>query len=81
VITTGTAVPSTANEDCAHATARHLYDAECALQVAHQTHVDAWITTASDRLHQAVADHLAAIAERDAGWCLRLMPNSTAAGH
>ena len=33
-------------------------------------HVDAWITAASDRLQQAVTDHLAAVAERDAG-CLR----------
>lgn len=41
-------------------TARHLYDAECALHNAHQSHVDAWITAASDRLHAAVAEHLAA---------------------
>jgi hypothetical protein len=80
MVTTDTAGASTANEDRAHDTARHLYDAECALHVAHQTHVDAWITTASDRLHQAVADHLAAVAERDAG-CRPLMPNSTPTRH
>ena len=50
----------------AHAIACHLYDAECALHVAHQTHVDAWITAASDRLHEAVADHLAVLADCDA---------------
>jgi hypothetical protein len=70
MVTTGTAGAGTADEDRAHATACHLYDAECALHVAHQTRVDAWITAASDRLHQAVADHLAAVAERGAG-CLR----------
>ena len=36
----------------------HPYDAECALHVAHQTHVDAWITAASDRLHEAATDNL-----------------------
>jgi hypothetical protein len=66
VITKHTAVASTTNEDRAHATACDLYDAECALHVAHQTHVDSWITAASDRLHRAVADHLTAVAERDA---------------
>jgi hypothetical protein len=67
MVTTCTAGPSTADEDHDHATACHLYDAECALHVAHQTHVDAWITAASDRLHQAVATHLAAVVEHDAG--------------
>jgi hypothetical protein len=66
MITTRNAVASTTNEDRAHATACDLYDAECALHVAHQTHVDSWITAASDRLHRAVADHLTAVAERDA---------------
>ena len=42
------------------AAAQHLYDAECALHAAHQSHVDAWIAAASDRLHEAVAEHLAA---------------------
>jgi hypothetical protein len=41
------------------ATAQHLYDAECALHVAHQSHVDAWITAASDRLHEALVEYLA----------------------
>lgn len=39
-----------------------LYDAECALHAAHQTRIDAWITAAGDRLHEAVAEHLAALA-------------------
>lgn len=41
-------------------TARHLYDAECALHDAHQSHIDEWIAAASDRLHVAIVDHLAA---------------------
>jgi hypothetical protein len=61
--TTDATEASIANEDRARDTACHLYDAECALHVAHQTHDDAWITAASDRLHQAVTDHLAAVAE------------------
>jgi hypothetical protein len=40
----------------------HLYEAECALHVAHQTHVDAWISAAADRLHESVVEHLAALA-------------------
>ena len=45
-----------ARADAAHA----LYRAEIAVHDAHQTHVDAWIATANDRLHQAVARYLAA---------------------
>ena len=42
--------------------AQHLYDAECALHIARQSRVDAWITAAADHLHLAVleldsADH------------------------
>lgn len=61
MITAGTSAASNTNEVRVHATACHLYNAECALHVAHQTHVDAWITAASDSLHQAVAEHLAAV--------------------
>jgi hypothetical protein len=42
--------------DCDRA-AHAMYDAELALHIAHQTHVDAWITAASDRLHQAILEH------------------------
>jgi hypothetical protein len=38
----------------ADAAAAHLYDAECALHVAHQTHDDAWISAASEALHRAL---------------------------
>ncbi len=41
--------------------ARHLYDAEVALHIAHQSHVDAWITAAADRLHDALVEHLRAV--------------------
>ena len=38
--------------------ARGLYDAECALHVARQTHVDQWICAAADHLHEAVIELL-----------------------
>jgi hypothetical protein len=41
-------------------TARALFRAELALHDAHQTHVDAWINAANDRLHDAIARHEAA---------------------
>lgn len=41
--------------------ARHLYEAEVALHIAHQSHVDAWIAAAADRLHDAVVEHLHAV--------------------
>ena len=41
--------------------ARHLYEAEVALHIAHQSHVDAWIAAAADRLHDAVVEHLRAV--------------------
>jgi hypothetical protein len=40
----------------------HLYDAECALHAARQSHVDAWISAASDKLHQAILELDAAAA-------------------
>jgi hypothetical protein len=40
--------------------ARALRSAEIAVHDAHQTHVDAWISAANDRLHIAVAQYLAA---------------------
>jgi hypothetical protein len=43
--------------------AARLYDAECALHIAHQTQVDEWIAAASDRLHDATAEHRAARAD------------------
>jgi hypothetical protein len=42
--------------------ARRLYDAEIALHIARQTGVDAWISAAYDRLHEAIAAHTAALA-------------------
>ena len=45
------------------ASAAHLYDAECAMRIARQSHIDAWITAAADKLHTAVAEHLAAVAD------------------
>ncbi|SOD74993.1 hypothetical protein SAMN05892883_4191 [Jatrophihabitans sp. GAS493] len=43
--------------------AHKLFDAECALHVAHQTHVDAWVDAANRKLHDAISDLLAAEAE------------------
>jgi hypothetical protein len=31
-----------------------VYDAECALHAARQTHVDAWIAAAAEHLHRAL---------------------------
>jgi len=42
-------------------TARRLYDAEVALHIARQSHVDAWIRAAADRLHEAVLAHSVAV--------------------
>jgi hypothetical protein len=39
-----------------------MYDAECALHIAHQSHVDAWVAAASAKLHAAIAEHLIAVA-------------------
>jgi hypothetical protein len=49
-------------QDRVHTAADLLYRAECACHDAHQTHVDAWIMAAADKLHDAVAAHLAAVA-------------------
>lgn len=65
-MTTTLAATTQIAEQRRQAAAARLYDAECALHAAHQTHIDAWITAAGDRLHQAVAEHIAALAEHDA---------------
>jgi hypothetical protein len=54
-------------EEWVRAAARHLFDAECALHVARQSQVDAWIAAASDRLHDAVLEHDQALSARGAG--------------
>lgn len=41
------------------AAAIRMYDAEIALHIARQTGVDPWIAAAADRLHEAIAAHLA----------------------
>jgi hypothetical protein len=46
------------------AAAAHLYDAECALHVAHQTHDDAWISAACQALHRALGEYLAVVQVR-----------------
>jgi len=47
--------------------ARHLYDAETALHIARQSGVGAWISAAYDRLSEAIADHMRAVAAPPAG--------------
>ena len=47
--------------------ARHLYDAEAALRIARQSGVGAWISAAYDRLSEAIADHMRAVAAPPAG--------------
>jgi hypothetical protein len=48
-------------------TARRLYDAEVALHIAHQSRVDAWVSAAADRLHEAVEAHKYALAQAATG--------------
>ncbi|HZC69344.1 MAG TPA: hypothetical protein VE442_01495 [Jatrophihabitans sp.] len=50
------------NETDVEQAARHLYDAEVALHIAHQTAVDAWIAAAADGLHEAILTHQRAVA-------------------
>ncbi len=47
--------------------ARQLYEAEVALHIAHQSHVDAWIAAAADRLHDAVVEHLRTVESANHG--------------
>ncbi|SOD75036.1 hypothetical protein SAMN05892883_4237 [Jatrophihabitans sp. GAS493] len=42
--------------DTVRAAAQRLYDAECALHTAHQTHIDAWINAANNKHADADAD-------------------------
>lgn len=44
--------------------ARHMYEAEITLHYARQSHIDAWVAAAYDRLHEAVLEHTTALAER-----------------
>jgi hypothetical protein len=67
MITMDTTTALDASRDRIVSAARHLYDAECALHVAHQTRVDAWVKAASDRLHDAVVSYLTAVAEQQPG--------------
>jgi hypothetical protein len=48
------------------AAADAMYRAELALHDAFQAHVDAWVAAAYDRLHEAIAEHLAAVADQPA---------------
>lgn len=50
-----------------HSAACHLYDAECAVHIAHQSHVDAWIDAASNRLHEALDRYLSVLAAYERG--------------
>ena len=51
-------------EDRVQTAARCLYNAEVTLHAARQSHVDEWITAASDRLHDAVMNYRFALATR-----------------
>ncbi|SOD75041.1 hypothetical protein SAMN05892883_4242 [Jatrophihabitans sp. GAS493] len=52
-----------AGEVAVRIAAQRLYDAECALHIAHQTHVDPWIAAANDKLHEADIEYQHAVAE------------------
>ena len=60
MIVTTLPTPVRALSDRVAVAASHMYDAEFALHAAHESHVDAWIMAASDRLHFAVLEHTAA---------------------
>lgn len=59
----GQAVRTANADDRRTAAARNLYDAECALHAARQSHVNAWIAAANDKLHLAVEEFLAVLSE------------------
>jgi hypothetical protein len=56
----GTTQNALGNAERLEEATRRLYDAETALHAARQTHIDAWIAAAGDRLHDAVSAYLAA---------------------
>jgi hypothetical protein len=58
LITTRTTVST--SPDRVGLAAGRLYDAEFALHAARETHVDAWIAAAYDKLHLAILEHSAA---------------------
>jgi hypothetical protein len=62
MVTTRTPSPTSTGGEQVRVAAGHLYDAECALHIAHQSHVDAWVVAASAKLHTAIAEHLMAVA-------------------
>jgi hypothetical protein len=57
-----TSTPQTLTVASVQVAARRLYEAEVALHDAHATQVDFWIAAAGDRLHEAIATYLAAVA-------------------
>lgn len=52
------------DEDRVDAAARHMYEAEIILHDARQSHIDAWVAAAYDRLHEAILEHATALAEQ-----------------
>ncbi|HZC69271.1 MAG TPA: hypothetical protein VE442_01125 [Jatrophihabitans sp.] len=62
MITVKPAAASDTRQQRVHSAAGHLYDAECALHAAHQSHTEAWITAANEKLHDAVTEYLEAAA-------------------
>jgi hypothetical protein len=45
------------------AAARRMYEAEVALHAARQSRVDEWVAAATEKLHEAIVEHLAATSE------------------
>lgn len=64
--TTGPTVTTLAApvEDRVAIAARHMYEAEITLHAARQAHIDTWIAAASDKLHQAIVEHLTALGDQ-----------------
>jgi predicted DNA-binding protein YlxM (UPF0122 family) len=57
----GSHVTRSAAADRLRLTEQWMYDAECALHLARQTRVDAWIRAAADRLHEAITANADAV--------------------
>ncbi|PZS29519.1 MAG: hypothetical protein DLM61_12735 [Pseudonocardiales bacterium] len=80
MVTTNTPTTTSTTDEQIRAAACHMYDAECALHIAHQSHVDSWIMAASLKLHEAITEHLAAIANQHPDAPRRATPSTAEAG-
>jgi hypothetical protein len=62
VVAIAATAPDCTAESRVDIAAHRMYDAEVALHAARQAHMDAWISAAYRRLHEAILEHTAALA-------------------